>query len=222
MNETAPILAIETSGEICGACVYYNENKFFDFNIKLKNAHSEKLFGLIDAALNSAGITLTEINAIAVSAGPGSFTGLRIGMAAAKGLCIGQNKPIICAPTFDAAAYQISRFVPEGTKFVIASKTNVDELYCAKYEKHNGLPKLSGSLSVIRKNDISQIISDGSLLFCNEKFNIIDENKLSPMPSGGAKIIAEWSYFFGKDLLTYNLDFIEPNYLKEFVIKVKK
>ena len=43
-----------------------------------------------------------------------------------------------------------------------------------------------------------------------------------PLPVLEAKIIAEWSYFFGKDLLTYNLDFVEPTYLKEFVIKVKK
>lgn len=222
MNKNAPILAIETSGEICGACVYYDESKFFDFNIKLKNAHSEKLFGLADAALKSACIELSDVKCIAVSSGPGSFTGLRIGMSAAKGLCIGLNKPLISVPTFDAAAYHISQYVPDGVKFVIAVKTSIDELYKAKYLKQNGLPKIAESLAVIKKDELSQYLNDGSLFFSNEKLDNLDKNRHFTLPQLGAKNIAEWSYFFGKDLLTYNLDFIEPNYLKEFVIKVKK
>ena len=95
MESGLPILAIETSQEICGAAVLIEPNKFSESIIHIKNIHSEKIFNVIDSALKLAGLKLNMIKAIAVSAGPGSFTGLRIGMAAAKGIGIGSSLPII-------------------------------------------------------------------------------------------------------------------------------
>src|SRR5690606_14405031 len=103
-----PILAIETSGSICGTAVYFTPQKFFSVNIQLKNIHAEQIFNSIDFVLKSAGIKPDELSAVAVSSGPGSFTGLRIGMSAAKGFAFGAGLPIIAVPTFDALALQIS------------------------------------------------------------------------------------------------------------------
>ncbi|KAA5827809.1 tRNA (adenosine(37)-N6)-threonylcarbamoyltransferase complex dimerization subunit type 1 TsaB [Algibacter amylolyticus] len=70
-------------------------------------SHAERLHVYIDAVLKEANITSNDLDAIAVSKGPGSYTGLRIGVSAAKGLCFALNKPLIAIPTLDALAHQI-------------------------------------------------------------------------------------------------------------------
>ena len=85
MIEFLPLLAIETSDNICSACIYFNDEKYFSTKVILKHSHSEKIFDVIDSVISQSGILKNEVKSIAVSAGPGSFTGLRIGMAAAKG-----------------------------------------------------------------------------------------------------------------------------------------
>ena len=79
MSEDKPILSIETSESICGVCVFFTETKYFESQIYLKNSHAEKLFEIIDYVMRSAGIETSDLDKIAVSSGPGSFTGLRIG-----------------------------------------------------------------------------------------------------------------------------------------------
>ena len=68
-------------------------------------SHAERLHVYIDAVLNEASISKNDINAIAVSKGPGSYTGLRIGVSAAKGLCFALSKPLISVPTLEALAH---------------------------------------------------------------------------------------------------------------------
>ncbi len=90
---------------------------------------------LIENVMNSAEIKINDIGAIAVSAGPGSFTGLRIGMSAAKGLAFGASIPIIPVPTFEALSFQICSYLPDNEEFIIANKVNVEEVYFAKFKK---------------------------------------------------------------------------------------
>ena len=78
-------------------------------------------------------ITQDDLKMIAVSDGPGSFTGLRIGMSAAKGMADALSIPIIPVPTFEALALQISSFLDEN-EIVIANKINRDEVYFAKFQ----------------------------------------------------------------------------------------
>ena len=98
MSEDKPILSIETSGNLCGACIYFSDEKYFEASLNLRNSHSEKLFEQIDFVIKSSRIKITNLKCIAVSAGPGSFTGLRIGMSAAKGLAFGTSLPIVPVP----------------------------------------------------------------------------------------------------------------------------
>ena len=134
MLDNLPILSIETSQSCCGACVYFDENKFFEMSVNHKNVHAEKIFEIIDSVIKSSGITLKDLGAIAVSSGPGSFTGLRIGMSAAKGIGFGASLPIIAVPTFEALAYQLSNTLKDGTEFVIANNVNSEEIYFAKFQ----------------------------------------------------------------------------------------
>lgn len=151
MNDIKPILSIETSESLCGACVYFNDEKYFEAAIRQKNIHAEKLFETIDTVIKSAGVETNDLGAIAVSAGPGSFTGLRIGMSAAKGIAFGLSLPIIPVPTFEALALQISVYLPPGTQFIIANKVNMEEIYCEKFQSNSNLLDRSNNYIFVEK-----------------------------------------------------------------------
>jgi tRNA threonylcarbamoyladenosine biosynthesis protein TsaB len=102
------ILAIETSGATCGASVFHiaeREQRMLSVAEScVGNVHDELLATTIEDALRLARISLSDISTIALSAGPGSFTGLRIGAAFAKGLCFQTNTRFLAIPTADALA----------------------------------------------------------------------------------------------------------------------
>jgi len=211
--EEKPILAIETSNEICGAAILFNEEKFAETNLKIKHIHSEKILEVVESVLKITNIKLNDCKAIAVSSGPGSFTGLRIGMSTAKGLAFGANLPIIPVPTFDALAFQISKSIPENSGFIIANRVNLEELYYAKFIKQNNNYNFVDELQVIHKEELESKKENEILIFGNA------EGTIHNFSSPNASSIAKWAYLFGKDLLNYNFDFLEPNYLKNFVTK---
>ena len=216
-NDIKPILAIETSNELCSVCLYYNENKYFTSEVLLKNSHSEKLFGLIDFVINQAKTEITECRCIAVSSGPGSFTGLRIGIAAAKGLALGASIPIALVPTFDAAAFQASQFLPKGTKYVITSKVNNDDLYISKYTTNeNGFENVA-PLEIIPKEEI-ELKSEDSIILGNINLGYKKDKLYLP----DAEFIARWLERYGESLITNDYDFLEPNYVKNFIVKERK
>ena len=104
----ALILNIETTTTNCSASISKEGKIVFLKEDNNKNfSHAESLHVFIDAVLKESKIDVTDLNAIAVSKGPGSYTGLRIGVSAAKGLCFALNKPLISISTLQALAYQI-------------------------------------------------------------------------------------------------------------------
>ncbi len=96
----ALILNIETATEICSVCLAENEKPLKVLDEEKANSHSSLLTVLIRRLFTECGIKLSDIDAVSVSSGPGSFTGLRIGVAAAKGICYALDKPLIAVPTF--------------------------------------------------------------------------------------------------------------------------
>ena len=219
MDKVFPILAVETSGDQCSVAVMIDENVYAENNIMQKHIHSEKLLVMINEILSSLHLSIKDISRIAYSNGPGSFTGLRIGLAAVKGIVFGANKPVVPVSTFDAAAYEIAQFIKGNNEFVIVNNVNVDELYFAKYKKMvDGAPVIIEELQIIQKNEFENIVKKIEHIFGNYDHEKV--TKISNIPS--ALSIANWAYFFGKDLLTFDVDFIEPNYLKKFIAKVKK
>lgn len=101
------VLALESSAMTASAAVVTEELVMAEYTIDHKKTHSQTLLSMVDEMLAMAGVELEEIDAIAVSGGPGSFTGLRIGSATAKGLGLALNKPLVHVPTMDAMAYNI-------------------------------------------------------------------------------------------------------------------
>lgn len=99
------ILAMDSSGLVASVALVEEENLLAEYTMNLKKTHSETLLPMIDAIVKLTGTDLSRIDAIAVSAGPGSFTGLRIGSATAKGLGFALEKPLISVPTLEGMAY---------------------------------------------------------------------------------------------------------------------
>ncbi len=100
-----PILALETSTLVSSVAVATADTLLAEITIQTKKTHSELLMPHIAKIIDMAGVNKADIKAIAVSIGPGSFTGLRIGLATAKALSYAMNIPIIGVPTLAALAY---------------------------------------------------------------------------------------------------------------------
>ena len=98
------ILALESSGLVAGVAVAEDDNLLGEYTINYKKTHSQTLLPMLDEVAKMTELDLSTVDAIAVSAGPGSFTGLRIGSATAKGLGLALQKPLIHIPTVDALA----------------------------------------------------------------------------------------------------------------------
>ena len=101
------ILGIESSSLVASAAIYEDGITMAEYTVDFKMTHSQTLLPMIDEMVKLVGIDLNTIDAIAVSGGPGSFTGLRIGSATAKGLGLALNKPLIHVPTVDGLAYNV-------------------------------------------------------------------------------------------------------------------
>lgn len=99
------LLAIEASSLVCSTAILCDDVIIAEYTINNKVTHSQTLLPLIDDICKKTETDVKDFDAIAVSGGPGSFTGLRIGSATAKGLALALNIPIIHVPTLDAMAY---------------------------------------------------------------------------------------------------------------------
>ncbi|MEK7286904.1 MAG: tRNA (adenosine(37)-N6)-threonylcarbamoyltransferase complex dimerization subunit type 1 TsaB [Nitrospirota bacterium] len=99
------ILGIETATGFCGVALVDETRLIAEFRVSLELKQTEGLLPLIDGLLKASQTTLSDLDAIAVSIGPGSFTGLRAGVATAKGLAIGRDLPLIAISTLEAMAF---------------------------------------------------------------------------------------------------------------------
>lgn len=101
------ILALDSSGLVASVAVTEDDNLLGEYTINYKKTHSQTLLPMLDEVVKMIELDLKTVDVIAVSAGPGSFTGLRIGSATAKGLALALDKKIVSVPTVDALAYNI-------------------------------------------------------------------------------------------------------------------
>ena len=101
------LIALDSSGLVASVAVVEDDILIAEYSIQYKKTHSQTLLPMLDEVRNMIELDLQEVDAIAVAAGPGSFTGLRIGSATAKGLSFAMEKPIVAVPTVDGLAYNL-------------------------------------------------------------------------------------------------------------------
>ncbi|MCX6121866.1 MAG: tRNA (adenosine(37)-N6)-threonylcarbamoyltransferase complex dimerization subunit type 1 TsaB [Ignavibacteriales bacterium] len=146
------ILGIETSTAVCSVgladeCGLQSERSLVESHI-----HSEKLLTLIQELCDEQKMKLSRLDGVAVSIGPGSFTGLRIGLSTAKGLCFALEKPLIAVPTFASIAHSVAGSHPDCARVIVCIDAKQREYYIGVYKHDNGticevLPVHIGSIA---------------------------------------------------------------------------
>jgi tRNA threonylcarbamoyladenosine biosynthesis protein TsaB len=217
-NKEKATLAIETSEIVCGISIYFSDDKYFSSSISLKHSHSEKIYEIIESLFRIANIKPKDLDSIAISAGPGSFTGLRIGMSAAKGIAYGVGLAITPVPTYEAFAFQLSRVLTKDSIFIIANRVNREEVYFAKFQIRGNSFIFVDNLKLL-KNDLFISGVDDVPVFGNAALLLGADVKFPTVPD--PNYIAKWAIEYGIKAKTFEYDYLEPNYLKNFIIKEK-
>lgn len=149
------ILVIDTSGPVCGAAVMDEEKVYSELTAQNKNTHSASLMPMIEQALTVAGSELKDLDAVAAVTGPGSFTGVRIGVATAKGLAHGTRLPCMAVDALEALAASAGEF--EGIVCPIQD-ARAGQVYGAAFRQEERLTgdqpmKLENYLDTVEKLD---------------------------------------------------------------------
>ncbi|MGL4508148.1 MAG: tRNA (adenosine(37)-N6)-threonylcarbamoyltransferase complex dimerization subunit type 1 TsaB [Aeromonas sobria] len=141
MNELK-ILAVDTATEACSAALLVGDTLFSRWE-EAPRDHTRKILPMVQAVLDDAGITLSDLDAIAFGRGPGSFTGVRIGISVAQGLAFGVGVPLIGISTLAAMAQGAYRI--DGAEQVLtAIDARMNEVYFGRYELIDGRMQLVG------------------------------------------------------------------------------
>ena len=217
------ILNIESSSTNCSVSLTKNGDLIsIKENNDEKYSHSTKLHSFINEVISDSKITINELSAIAVSKGPGSYTGLRIGVAAAKGLCFSLDIPLISVSTLLILSKQIK--ISSGLILpVLDARRN--EVYSAIYDANYKLVKKE-SPELIDSKSFENFSNDNQLYFigsgqqkCRELIksnnNLIFHNK-ETLPSSKEMANISYQKFISSDF--EELAYFEPAYLKNFIL----
>ena len=223
------IILIETSTALCstaltenGAIVSYRESS-------APKAHASLTAVFIQEMLAEKGLTIADCDAVCVSMGPGSYTGLRVGVSTAKGLCFGSGKPLIAVGTLDTLAAQASSAIPdpiEGLKYIIPM---VDarrmEVYTAVFE--DGIQTTGTAPAIIDENSYADFLEKGPCLFigdgagkCADVIKHPNAHFCQCWPKASAMLAPAVKAY--KEKRFEDVAYFEPFYLKEFVATVSK
>ena len=162
------ILCVDTSSFICSVSVFENLSLISSHSSEVERSHSKLIIQLIDQSLKDAKIKINEVDAFAVSMGPGSYTGLRIGVSTIKGLCYSLEKPLISINTLEILSKSALNHINNSNDFFICPM--IDARRMEVFTK-------------MLDNDFNEVEKDKALILDDKSFN----------DSGGDKLI----YFFG-------------------------
>lgn len=162
------ILCVDTSSFICSVSVFENLSLISSNSTEVEKSHSKFIIQLIDQSLKDANIKINEVDAFAVSMGPGSYTGLRIGVSTIKGLCYSLEKPLISINTLEILSKSALNHINNYNNFFICPM--IDARRMEVFTK-------------MLDNDFNEVEKDKALILDDKSFNDI----------GGGKSI----YFFG-------------------------
>jgi tRNA threonylcarbamoyladenosine biosynthesis protein TsaB len=212
------LLHIETATKVCSVALSLNGNQV---SIKEINSdlyvHGERLNLFIEDVLQEAKIEMQDLNAVSISSGPGSYTGLRIGISSVKGLCYGLGIPLISIPTLDSL-YAVGREKHMGQSICIMLDARRMEVYSQIWSTNSSVMKQL-SADVLDEGSYAEFdpfvcVGDG----CEKMIEIWNsrsihfDNSINPSAIGQIKLA--FAKFLKNDFVNV-ADFV-PNYLKEF------
>jgi tRNA threonylcarbamoyladenosine biosynthesis protein TsaB len=154
------VLGIDTSTMTAAVGMVEDNQVLVDLKFDVKVTYSEVLMPTIETALKMVGFNLGDLDGLAISIGPGSFTGLRIGLSTVKGLCLATGKPLAAVPSLDALASQ-SLFCRYQVVPLLDAKKN--EVYAAIYNTGEGEVQRESDFWAIDVSDLAKKISSKTL-----------------------------------------------------------
>ncbi|MDQ4139439.1 MAG: tRNA (adenosine(37)-N6)-threonylcarbamoyltransferase complex dimerization subunit type 1 TsaB [Bacteroidota bacterium] len=226
----ALILALETSSTICSVALYQDQELLALTELQLEKSHSSHTTVIISQILENCNLTLQDLSAVAVSGGPGSYTGLRIGSGIAKGLCYALNIPLIEVSTLHALAYDLMQVTPTPENYLFCPMLDARrmEVYCCLLD--SALQELY-PVSPLILTDISfkEFISKQPVIFFGSgavKFKTLVESSsnalfIKSLPLS-ARPIGALAYHKYISKQFEDIAYYEPFYLKEVYITESK
>ena len=225
------LILIETSTALCSAALAEDGVITSYRESSAPKAHASLTAVFIQEMLEEKGLTIADCDAVCVSKGPGSYTGLRVGVSTAKGLCFGSGKPLIAISTLDILVAQAQ--IPEDLKYIVPM---VDarrmEVYAAVYEiagqAGNDVRQITETApAIIDENSYSDILEKGKVLFigdgagkCADVIKHPNATFLQCWPKASAMLEPAMKAY--KEKRFEDVAYFEPFYLKEFVATVSK
>lgn len=224
----AHILSIDASTTGCSVAVFENENLLASSESRTERSSAEYLTTMIDHVMEMGRLPFSELDAIAVAKGPGSYTGLRIAVSTAKGLAFSLDKPLISYNTLEGLVNQIIDFETDTNLYCPMIDARRMEVYCAFFDK-KGKQVLETTAEIVDENSFSEILNQNIVTFLGEGSHKIAgflnhpnarylKIPVQPSAKYSGKICYE-NYVNGK--FESLVDF-EPYYLKEYMFKTKK
>jgi tRNA threonylcarbamoyladenosine biosynthesis protein TsaB len=221
----ALILSMETSSKACSVALHNENGVIGSYHISEERSHSKVITRLIEKLSSENRVLLSDLDAIAVSKGPGSYTGLRIGVSTAKGLCYALEKPLIAINTLEAMAFQINRDIYKDYLLSPMIDARRMEVYTALFDSQNNFITETQA-KIVDESSYDEILEDKKILFfgdgsikCKSLFQnkkqalFIDDIDPSAVSIGNLALKS-----FHKGLFE-DLAYFEPFYLKDFVSK---
>jgi tRNA threonylcarbamoyladenosine biosynthesis protein TsaB len=220
------VLNIETATTVCSVALAKDGELLGLKELNNGYTHAENLTVFIEDIVREAGVRLSDIDAVAVSKGPGSYTGLRIGVAAAKGICFGLNRPLIAVDTLKSLTWQFVNSTP-GIRYPALFCPMLDarrmEVYCALYDQQlNELESVQAK--IIDENSFESYLKDHLIYFfgdgaskCREKLGLNSNAVFIERVCPSASAMISFSELACNLKQFEDIAYFEPYYLKDFV-----
>ncbi len=220
------ILGIETSSAVCSVGLVNGRGLSIERNIIDPHIHSEKLLTLVEEVLRQAELESGDLDAVAVSIGPGSFTGLRIGLSSAKGLCYAHNTKLIAVSTFDAIVQAVNDSKPVSSVINIVIDAKQGEFYFGSTDRRNNQDHSCMNVHARRLEEFHWLeLSSKPTLWVTDRPEIIQGYGIPSAFVLGLSSFCKGDAVARLGIGKYNrnefadLASVVPMYLKEFIVK---
>lgn len=222
----AKILCLETATTNCSVAIGVDgELKSLIEENSPNYSHSEQLHVFIEATVKEAGLQSGDLDAVAVSKGPGSYTGLRIGVSAAKGLCFSLDIPLISIPTLESLAHQIE--AKPGELIIPVLDARRMEVYSAVFDHYYNEVRETRA-EIVDENSFGDYAANTRLHLvgsgaekCKEVI-ALEKTEFYSDKFPSAKEMAKLAFKKYKQSDFEDVAYFEPYYLKDFILQSKK
>ena len=219
-TKQALILSLETSGTTCSVALSEGERLIGEYSIYALNLHDKLNAEFVRRILADTDYSVEDIDAVAVSAGPGSFTGLRIGGSIAKGICF-ENKPkLISVPTMEAFAFAAKNFLQlfNSNEIVCIINSHKDLLYYCTFDQD---AQPIEEIQITNIDEFKLTIKEG-ILYCGPGALIAGQQAIKEITQLNSGVIARYAFELFKEGCFINAEDYQPVYVQDFKPKTKR